>query len=446
MLEFTTFSFSIRAESDAHIGDGQTVPLCRERPNHVLPSSASEEKETPSRGNVSTVVRGGEGEFPVLPASSIKGALKAWHSNNEEGNDLVSLFGKIKQGADGEMGRFSFETAQMIPDTKQVSVDLPYWDCDRQTWVATHVAISRESGSADPKRLYFVEMIPAETRFQIDGIWYGREEEARRFLNRLLSPFVSHEGLQIGSGARHGQGRFRASSREVRLSRTWYDPVSGEVKSEVSPKQLVIDEPVLPQQTVLEFVCPGPFQSSDPSRANGDNSDTNTIRALKRSYDVPLLQPTSVAGALRTRAAWISTTNEWGSDDPFKKPSEWSKPSDLTPVERLCGISGWKGRLRLQVNNLTGERSEDPLTSIGIDRFSGAVLDSTLFQFEYFHNVVFSLVLHLEPRGAHERDNDLYQKLLSSLHEYGLKLGHATNRGFGCFVSNIEGGNGGSTE
>ena len=435
MLEFSTFTLDIKAVTDAHAGDGNATGLSEMRPD-CQPDLKNTAEDGPL---VQTLARGagalarGAGDLPpprpILPSTSIKGALKSWHVSNGTPDELVRLFGTIKDDDTGDMGRFSIDTATLLDAPESVASELPYWDAQTFSWIATHVAVSRTHGSADPKKLYFVEMLPAGARFRLEGIWFGPCEEARQTLPELLSPFASGSGLHIGSGSGTGSGLFAAETDELNLARTWYCAEKGRVFSRVEQKSVRLGAPVSQLRTKIQFACPGPFLSLDPSRRSGSNHGQNRMHALKRAANKPVLHAKSVAGALRSRAAWLCAE----PDDPYRKPGSWADPSELTPVEHLFGVSGWKGRLMISVDDLKGSSSERDLASIAIDRFSGAVLESTLFEIEYFHDVSFVLSLHLNSPGVTKVDQDLLDQLISSLITEGLRLGHATNRGFGWF-------------
>jgi len=204
---------------------------------------------------------------------------------------------------------------------------------------------------------------------------------------------------------------------------------------------------------VLKLACPGPFASVDPVHKHGVN-DGNKIRALKRYNNMPVLHLHSIMGALRSRTAWVATINGLGGDDRFGKPVSWESPLDLSPVERLFGVAGWRGILRISVKGAVTATGRQDMTSIAIDKFTGAVLDSALFTREVFTGVELAVNLTLETRTSApdkdketisvptQEDRELLKLLLDDLNGDVLMLGHATNSGFGWFnvkAENIEG-------
>ena len=107
----------------------------------------------------------------------------------------------------------------------------------------------------------------------------------------------------------------------------------------------------------------------------------------------------------------------------------------LTRTERLFGVAGWRGLVRLGNVALSGgERMSRQGTGIALDRFSGAVLDGKLFFSDAWTGLTLTFTLGLDPdRPRGEEDEVLLDVLVAEIQEEGLQLGHGTNRGFGWF-------------
>lgn len=450
-LEHVVFSFDLELTADTHVGDGRTERFDAlrpgERPGDWVGPPVEKGKPAPE---VATIVRDHTLK-PTVPATALKGALRKATTAHLGRTRTEELFGKIGEKDSGSMGRFSFYSGHW-KSGPQGPLSLPYWDPDARSWISTHVAIGRDHGSADPQKLYNVEMVPAGTVFRIEGVWFGSLASAEKELPELLRPLAADEGLPIGAGHRLGLGTGVIVGRAIDLRCRRFDASDGSIR-DLPAKTISVAKPEPgARPIVLALSCPGPFASIDPARRRCDNRAANHISALKRSEGLPVLHPETIAGALRARAAWLAITegigqNRAGSaDDPFIKPSAWKSPFDLTPVERLFGVSGWRGLLRLSRPIPLTADSMRKLTSIAIDRFSGAVLDSTLFEHEIFLGVALTVELRLEQR-RHEGleslpapdDLRLLRRLLEDLNGDVLPLGHATNRGFGWFDATVSG-------
>ncbi|GJE68830.1 RAMP superfamily CRISPR-associated protein [Methylorubrum podarium] len=435
-LAHVRFRFTLELLADLHIGTGAEQSLSALRPRAGRAASEGEAKEGP---RVALVARDHAGR-PFLPPTALKGALrKAFRA---EAADVSGWFGEIKEGDAGQMGRFAFYGGRAEP--YRAGADLPLWSETEGTYLATGVAIDRDSSTADHRKLFTVEMVPAGSRFEVEGTWFGPRAEAERNLPILLSPFAAKGGLALGSGGRNGLGRARLDPCALEIAETRFDPAMGEVVSDTRWTRLTVCAP--PQKAGhhvrLALHCPGPFASVDPQRGSG-----NRIGALRRDAATPVLRPESIAGVLRARAAWLCAAGGSEPEDRFRKPSSWKTPAELQPVERLFGVSGFRGLLRIAALEPTSEPQPDnDLTSIALDRFTGAVLESTLFVHEAYVNVGFDLDLNLETRVVEgvtyplAADTALFKELLDDLDGDVLLLGHATNRGFGWFdVKRVKG-------
>ncbi|SNY91606.1 CRISPR/Cas system CSM-associated protein Csm3, group 7 of RAMP superfamily [Cohaesibacter sp. ES.047] len=443
LLEYIRFSFELELASDCHIGDGKDKALAELRP--LMENLSTDVDGGKLETRVATIVRAYDGS-PCLPSTSLKGALRKQHELQMAKGELEGFFGAIKEGDEGAMGTFALYAGKLKGTDDSVAVGLPYWEMKEQTWIATHVAISRETGTAEHMKLFNQEMLPAGAVFEIEGVWFGTLDEARDGLAVLLAPFATRDGLSIGSGIKHGLGAFRFSKNkeQVLLKQTRFLPATGVVEEMVPKGTLTIQPQGKGQERInLKLFCDGPFLSVDPARRKGENTAKNCIKALKRNDKTPVLHIHSLVGALRARAAFLSECEGYGGDRRFRKSSEWTSPVELTSVERLFGVGGWRGLVRFSQPESAGAQEKGSLTSIAIDRFSGSVLDSTLFEHEVFVGVELDVSLLLEKRTSPDgveyptrEDRKLFMLLLEGLQGDVLMLGHATNRGFGWF--NVE--------
>ncbi|WP_413204158.1 RAMP superfamily CRISPR-associated protein [Rhodospirillum sp. A1_3_36] len=457
-LSHVRFSFTLVVDTDLHIGDGRMCPLETLRPGLSRRRTADDPAQAEDTGPlVKTIVRDHD-KRPILPATSLKGVLKEALTGSLDKAEIDRLFGTITGGKhdkdgktdkrdktdSGQMGRFTFHAAVLDrSDSPSTFSGLPYFDDTAGTWVATHVAISRNDGTADPRKLFNMEMVPAGGRFLVDGIWFGDMEDAKLSLPRLLAPLRRPDGVSIGSGGRIGRGRVSLGrAADVRLWETAFNPKTGLVDTTPGKSPVILTVPKTAMDgavKILDFTCDGPFASVDPSPRPGDNRG-NLIRSLGRDDARPVIHPDGVSGALRSRAAWLSALHDLGGDDRFRKPETWADPEELTPVERLFGVTGWRGLLRQSFIKQPVAAEHTHYTSVALDAFTGGVLDSTLFEHEVYVGVSFSLALSLDRRVDDDNtpmvtqgDRNLLELLLDDVTGDVLPLGHATNRGFGWF-------------
>jgi CRISPR/Cas system CSM-associated protein Csm3 (group 7 of RAMP superfamily) len=440
VLNQVRFTARVKLLSDLHIGTGESWKFSDLRPE----VDVSEEKDA----EVAVVFRCCNSK-PALPATSIKGALRRRLDDRE----AKRLFGEIKntetkrvggeeQDTDtGSMGTVWLRLAKLKENPDHPG-DLPFWRSDQCSYIASHVAIDRRTGAASRQKLFFVERIPAGAEFELRGVALGELEECKSDILKALTPLMTTEGLPLGADERFGAGRAKLIG-EISCTRWWFDAASGEVRSDEN-----FELPPLKELSrcssvkTLRLFCEGPYITIDPSKSlQGEHK--NELVAARRSDTAPLLPETSLMGVLRSRAAWLARTDAVADgDEPFRKPNTWKHPGGLTRVERLFGVSGWRGLVRL-IEAAPQEGAPHPLPKefacVSIDRFTGGCLDSALYKIKAFTGAAFIVKLALKTRKAGgqlwpgEADRRLFDDLLDDLLTDGLLLGFGVNRGFGWF-------------
>lgn len=448
-LEQIWFEFDVSLVSDLHVGTGERGKIGELRSGD---ERLRNEQETQ---DVLLVARDHEAK-PYLPASGLKGALRANLAQRHGPEFADTLLGSAKRterspGSGGEdvfvetggMAKAVLYRGVVTGEPPSSAEGLPFWCRERRTYVNTQVALNRTRGTAEDKHLFKVELVPAETRFRVEGCYLGAEADARRDLARLLAPLAATgPGLAIGGGQRQGRGRLRlADGGQVALERKAYDAKAhGVIENKLEALALPAGPDNEPAHCWdLALHCPGPYLTADPGGAAGEN---NRLAALsKDGGGSPILQGTSFMGALRGRTAWLAEIDEIkDGDDPFLKPDRWKTPRDLTRCQRLFGVTGWRGLLELV--SLQPAQGAEPrkisLPGIALDRFSGAVLDGALFMTDAFTGCRFEIRLQLRERDGldkelFDKDLALIRAVLDDLQSGELLLGHGTNRGFGWF-------------
>jgi hypothetical protein len=212
------------------------------------------------------------------------------------------------------------------------------------------------------------------------------------------------------------------------------------------------------------LVCHGPFfsvdSSYDPKAVKGaDGKEKDGVPQLKPQIgrgDAPLALGSQIAGALLARARYIFgrimlESGASGADvakavvpNEVRRLNGVAAASALTSVERLFGVAGYAGLLRIDGTTF-GKGTPFLNTSVKLDHFSGAPIDKALFTSESRVGVTLSFALVLRKRewrdekgeshseGPSDDDRGLFDELVKDIETRGLRLGHATQRGFGWF-------------
>lgn len=443
-----------------HIGDGDLV--------------AEEDRGTARRdergaAEVARVLLHANGH-PCLPASTVKGMLNAALRNAGREDAADRLFGTIGNvGADadgnptatGSIGRVLARAAPLIPDTIPGAMldKLPH---ARKTAAGGHqglyirsaTAIDRRWGAADAGKLFHQEMVPKGCRFRLRFTLLASEKGDLEVFREALGALAAEASPGLGKGHRHGNGRLRLVDGSARMRRADLDSLGA--ASVLAWEDLAVaSAPSLPRgrRWRLKLRCDGPYLSMDsdpahtPKARGGDEAarrQSLQAAALRQGDRAPILPPSSLLGALRARCTWLMmledgcTGPSTGVDDRFVRRK---LVAALTPIERLFGVTGWRGLLCLDALELENEPRPIRLTSVALDQFSGAVIDNALFTTEAFLAPTFTATLRLEPRGdgavlaaCESRLNGLF----ADLSEEGLMLGHGGAKGFGWFTVSVE--------
>lgn len=411
---------TLTALSPLHLGSGDTRQYDKIR--------AQTDKGAGEMIEVAAIMRDGAGR-PYLPGTSIKGALRARTPGP------ACVFGQVddKQDGEGVMGRLWIYGAEHKADGPLA--DLPYADetgGPANAFAAARTRIDRATGTADDHKLFHAEMVPAGTTFSFRAKWLtnltGDElEEELAAVKAALAPLVAKEGVALGRGGRHGQGRMLLSGVTATLV-----PLDGAEKILAGWEELAGPAPT-GEIIRLKLTGDGPYISIDSSKrkrgkANEDDPEANKLQPLKSAKDTPALTGTALLGALRARAAWL----DGGKDNRDKVYKPGVK---LSATERLFGVTGRRGLLAVESIEAASCQTQT-FTSVKLDRFSSAPIDGALFSVEAFVDPVFDVALRLETRGEEpvpEEAQALFDRLLEDVEAMGLMLGHGGARGFGWF-------------
>lgn len=419
----------------------------------------------------------------LIPATSLKGALRS-HAllrtseidsplGKSELDALLGERGEAEAGK-GRIARLWLEGAIAAPLASDGFQGMTKNEVRRdQGFVKTGVRIDRQSGAAEDKYLYNREVIGPGVSFTaratlfLDGADGPALEDQ---LAHLLAPLASEPGLMIGGQHRQAAGRLRLD--EITITRKSIDPVTLDLTAKREPelgrailrKAQSIGPRAAHEAFRLTLTCDGPFISMrDAAKEEGETGEVT--QPLKQPDGKPLLWPSSLLGALRARAAWLAEVNSLRADlAAFQKRHQGKETldnrdkvvrtvanvADLSPVERLFGVAGWRGLVTVASLKAADNCpiAFHKMKSVTIDRFTGGGIDERLFTERVFLNPRFICDLRLEARAGQllPSDRDLLQLLFDDIAKHGLELGHGGAKGFGWFGAEVKTTNGGASQ
>ncbi len=412
--------------------------------------------------DVAAIARDGKGT-PYLPAPSIKGVLRREAESlfGHKDNGVKSLFGTIRRdsGATAEDGRkglvdFRGASASHLPPVREA----PY--ADRATggdiaqgalgpgvFVLARTAIDHATGTAADHRLFFREAVAPGVQFPLraDIDLRGREADPDRQQQPLndflavLARLAAEEGVSFGASQADGDGRLRLDPASLVVRRR-HLAKDGTFAAETFPCTLPPPRAKRQPARVESFRlhCPGPFLVVDSSRLrkSGEETDKATPHLAPQTLNgsQPYIGGASIAGALRSRAAWLQQLDRRVPDNDR---ADGVEPQQLSPVQRLFGVTGFRGLVTLRVTAVEGARLWNVM-SVKLDRFSGAPMDNQLFKTRAYIGTWLSFQLELGARGEKTapstEDTELFEALCGDVRTNGLELGHGTSKGFGWFL------------
>ena len=442
-------------------------------------------------------------DLPYIPPTTVKGLLRRLgEAVLTKPGEVADLFGDIKVSKTGQMGMLLARGAALAGNAP-VTKDYPYASAEFVDWpepgqsaplspgsfIAAHASINPQSGTAADHKLFFQEMCAPGAAFELRLVLIGEDGggQARlECLRMVLAALGREQGVPCGGGKGDGAGalKLRAGSLKI-VERTIGADGSLKDKTNTAAPPEIADKTLRWRGA---FVCDGPFISVDSShvpkndaKKDGEARDPS-LRFQKGQHGTPLALGSQVMGVLRARARWLeglrlleknrslppdeianlvdSAARRDGQIKIVKfasdlKPGKNGEPAkiQLTPVERLFGVTGFAGLLALETMQFSGGE-ELPIASVKLDHFSGAPIDNALFTTLAVIGVRLQIGLALRGRakaGALTQDDEkLFRDLVEDMggkrdqgaaakaDATGLTLGHAWGKGFGWF--NLEKG------
>lgn len=418
---------------------------------------------------------------PYLPGASIKGVLRSLsgaHRENLFGPDRVDDAIEAKSGHvivwNARFAQTPAEFEQAPYAAKRFCGEADSF-ANRGLFIDARTAIEPEAGVADDKKLFHQLLVMPKTRFHFSLTLHHRETSDMRnlaaALTRLLCQMASDEGITLGRGTRTGQGRVKLdpTTVEVKTVPSRFD-AGAEIKCLLEGVAAqTMEHGRIVERRALHLKCDGPYLVSDSSKVRkqttmDEQSKEPHLQALvEPDGKSPRLPGSSIMGALRARALWLAalpdrdiqdenSDNEDDRDDVLRPLED---PARLSPVQRLFGVAGWRGLVSIDAVRFVGDaqslnEAAKKITSVRLDRFSGAPIDGGLFTTQAWLAPSFEISLSLRDRvyqrdgrefqALRQHDKDLFRRLIRDLESEGLMLGHGTNKGYGWFAVTAEGG------
>ncbi|WP_394706345.1 RAMP superfamily CRISPR-associated protein [Breoghania sp.] len=451
---------TVRIRSPLHVGSGSW--------RHV--AAVKGKNGSSSGGNtapdVASIQRDAAG-LPYVPGATWKGLFRRLGESlfNAPGSTASSaeverLFGTISSRDEGQMGLAIFRGSSMSKpgDASQ----MPYADKDdvgygpsllgKGVFVSARTRIDPATGTAADAKLYFQEMVAAGAEFPLTIILDfrnndGRASQVLEDMVHILSQLVSGAPA-IGKGTKNAFGELSIVPKSVKLTKRTLGQnlkINEDDVTYVWTNRTERKPPEPVWQETFRMVCEGPFIVLDSSRTSKEKQSPDDrkpqLQAQRVSKNLPLLLGSGISGALRAQTCWLEALKQHrkGTDQLVDDPDHVVRSSDdigdLTPVQRLFGVTGFKGLLSLEAIEVAQATPWD-VTSVKLDRFSGAPIDNALFTSATFVGTRLSFRLSMAARPGLTPNADdiaLAKDLSEQIKTEGLMLGHGTNKGFGWF-------------
>ncbi|HEX3315121.1 MAG TPA: RAMP superfamily CRISPR-associated protein, partial [Gemmataceae bacterium] len=398
-----------------------------------------------------------EGYLPYIPGSSIKGALRArLAERGVSDTELEAIFGRRSKSGDsgsGGLAEFHDAIATLPESCDALGKNVAWWRPERLAGVATSVAINRQTRTAEERKLFHREFVPASVTFPITVTGEGLELDQ---INLLAGAFESEtDPFILGKESRSGWGRMEWKLGEVtcvepanrfewlKAARSGIDSVA-EVISITSRVGHVVNA----AEFEIEIQFDGPYLVNDPSKSEvkkkkerrlaDDQKRLPNHTSLVDSGGKPVLPGSSLRGALRSQAERIVRTLGGHACSPSSpcKPLQKLNLDSLCPVCLLFGATGWASLVHFSPFDLQND-PKPPLHQdfVAIDRFTGGGADGAKFDAVGFWQPHFKGRLAISGRLADAELRDsalgLLALTLRDLAEGDIPIGFGSAKGYG---------------
>jgi CRISPR/Cas system CSM-associated protein Csm3 (group 7 of RAMP superfamily) len=445
---------------------------------------------------------------PYIPGASLRGMLRAWTESTRP--DAVNeLWGFIAQKTgeeneesqeSGRGGKVIVHNAYFSPINKKKPPKIffenrRHCDIDRWTYVQHACAIDRFSKTASHHQLFYQEVIPPKTLFDIViDIKNSNPEELEIIMNALESFNAKNKLAQIGGdkSAGYGQCVWQTDQAEItgleskEAIQEWLNdkascgfagfPVIERQSSNFSATSqsvisidLTLDfigAMVVNDPTICENAQDSKKQEDKPTantnpiqNANGEkNISTHNVTAntnpIQNANGENIIPAQSIKGAIRSQAERILRTmvenrQPGASPDIMKKiacyPTQKSlaceplseDQTELCIACTLFGAQGWLSPFGTTDFTLDNTPEEVQQEFVAIDRFTGGGAAHKKYKSKALYKPVFKGKIHLDLLRRYQNIGidpahlGLLMLVFRDLAEQDIQIGYGASKGFG---------------
>ncbi len=374
---------------------------------------------------------------PYLPASSLRGMLSAQLAGRLTETQLETLFGSARKphdetaGPDQDYGRAS---ALRIYDSRMV-------EDEASKLIRARTAVDPVTATAKHRQLFAQQLVPVGSRFccrfELDGV---PAADLRQLLFTLND--MENFGDGLGQGKSLGRGRLRWLGQEQQvkvLSRKqlaeWLlEPPGTHLEKYFDLfEEPALDIPPQPERLHihLSLIPESPILVIDPIHGHKSAQDDKRDLHFTCRNNQACIPASTLKGLLRAHCRRILLT---------MAADKVEQPLDQQLLAPLFGDPDL-GRGALVFEDALADFTDDDIhaqTCNAVDRFTGGVSDSALFDVEAVKPKAFDTALHID-RDLPGWAAGLLILALRDAMEGDLAIGWGRARGFGAVRVELEG-------
>lgn len=434
--------------SPLHVGSGavrgfsaRLAAIRQQLPaNHGLVLAAMrEDKDDDAEDSYAAVYCDAHGR-PCIPASSLRGALRA----AADPQARERLFGpeRIDKDQAGSSGCVRLSDASLDRKSAVVAAtaqQIPYWDRDRTTGIQHGIAIDAVTGAVREHMLYRLEFVPATAEFTFSALLLDPSEQD---LHQFAAAVRRLDRRSLGKGIAQGYGQIGVRDEswealDAKLLGQWaaapgarlddhYRRVPVPKAASLPPPgriafQLIADGPLLVHQPGLDRAQP----------RGGDDAETQDVMAFDRnSQGQPRLPGTTLKGWARARARRIIHTLYVRIHSARNGDIERTAELIDAEIARLFGTAGRRSIVSFS-DAVAAASATHPQTFNAIDRFTGGVMPDALYRVDAVLADHFDASLGLDASMLADWQRGLLLWVLRDALEGDLVLGWGKGKGYG---------------
>jgi CRISPR-associated protein (TIGR03986 family) len=391
-----------------------------------------------------------------IPGSSLKGALRSWAEKRFDRTLVDAVFGGDSDDQNARAGKAEFHDAMFV-DAVGAFDKVPYWDADRRTGVTASVAIDRWTRTAEDKKLFHREYVPAGVSFDVVVAGHDLSDTDVALLLFALRGFGEREEpVTLGAETGSGWGRFKWTEPPAiqRLDHeglaAWRQAsqhvgYSGLSPIEESLLKADVDKLLKSRKSAalsipIELKFNGPFLVNEPSLTKTSKDDTLDLPNHAPRIDAEgnvTLPTSSFRGALRAQAERIARTigiRACRATDPVdacRPIQNESEKHRLCVTCRLFGATGWASPLGFSSFRLQNQPAPFDQELVAIDRFTGGAAGGAKFNVTAKWKPEFTATITVDRDRLEEPEVGLLVLTLRDLAEGDIAFGFGASKGYG---------------